>query len=106
MTPAYLFRKALDNVLFSLSSRQRFTLASLGPMLSRIPFPSRNPSGWIPLYTMVTFRPDISYATAKRKAVQQTELLTNAGILGSAVLAAASMGLTWMALFHRTRRQL
>ncbi|THH15153.1 hypothetical protein EW146_g5276 [Bondarzewia mesenterica] len=85
-TPTYLMRKTLDNILFSLNSRQHITLASIGPLLSRVPFPSRNPSGWIPLYTMVTFRPDISYATAKKKgcaAISAGDKCGNFGVSGT-----------------------
>ena len=67
-TPAYLFRKALDNLLYAL------TVDQVAPDLSKSeeledPFPTRGPTGWLPLYNMVTFRPDISYAAVKRKAV-------------------------------------
>lgn len=102
-TPIYILRRAVDNLLASLSSPKGVTTSSLGPLLARVPFPSRNPTGWLPLYTMVTFRPDISYATAQRKATEQSRLLTNAG--WSVVLGTATVGLTWMALFHRTRSQ-
>ncbi|KAI0318647.1 FAD/NAD-P-binding domain-containing protein [Amylostereum chailletii] len=103
-TPAYLLRRFVDRVLFSLSARQPVTLASLGPLLARVPFPSTHPSGWLPLYTMVTFRPDISYATVKRKAAQQSQVISNLGFLGSAAVGVASVGLTWMLVLHRARR--
>jgi kynurenine 3-monooxygenase len=90
-TPLYLFRKALDDFLFSLSSRRDKSLASLIPVLSRVAFPPGEPSGWIPLYTMVTFRPDISYATAKRMATQQSRIVT--AVTGT--LTAAMLGVGW-----------
>lgn len=104
-TPAYIFRKMLDNVLFSLSRTQTVTVASLGPLLSRVPFPPGRPRGWIPLYTMVTFRPDISYATAKKKAERQSRILMIAGWIGTAAMGITSIGITWLALSHRIRRQ-
>ena len=76
---------------------------TLGHLLSRVAFPSKPPRGWIPLYTMVTFCPDISYATAKKKAERQTQTLKTVGLYGTVVLGAATLGLTWMTLFHRTR---
>lgn len=102
-TPLFLLRKAVDNLLFSLSSHSPVTWSTLSPVLSRIPFPTSRPGGWLPLYTMVTFRPDISYATAREKAKQQSQLLANAAVLGSLTLGAASLFTAWMALYHRTR---
>ncbi|TCD61085.1 kynurenine 3-monooxygenase, mitochondrial precursor (Biosynthesis of nicotinic acid protein 4) [Steccherinum ochraceum] len=75
-TPAYLFRKNLDNLLSSLFSPPTSPYAN---DKSGVPFPTTWPSGWLPLYTMVTFRPDISYATVKRKARRQGEILSYAG---------------------------
>ncbi|GBE82002.1 FAD/NAD-P-binding domain-containing protein [Sparassis latifolia] len=84
ITPAYLFRKALDNVLYAISSTH-VTLNSLIPVLSRVPF-SPNPStGWLPQYTMVTFRPDISYSTVKRLASKQKRILEYTGWASAAV---------------------
>ncbi|KAI0065451.1 FAD/NAD(P)-binding domain-containing protein, partial [Artomyces pyxidatus] len=86
-TPAYVLRRAVDKLLFSVSMPKAVTLASLGPLLARVAFPSARPRGWLPLYTMVTFRPDISYATAKRKAAEQSQAISRAGAVGSAVVA-------------------
>lgn len=95
-TFGYIFKKTLDNLLYSLSSRQNITLPSLVPLLSRMPFPSGEPRGWLPLYTMITFRPDISYATAQKKALRQTRILTGLGWLATAVVGLAGMWLTWV----------
>lgn len=103
-TPVYLFRKMLDNILFSLSSRANVSVASLGPLLSRVPFVAGEPRGWLPLYTMVTFRPDISYATAKRKAEMQSRMINTAGWIGTAVVGITTVSITWVALSHRFRR--
>ncbi|PSR74173.1 hypothetical protein PHLCEN_2v10129 [Hermanssonia centrifuga] len=78
-TPAYLFRKALDNILFALTAQQ-LPLESSAFKASQDPFPTRNPSGWLPLYTMVTFRPDISYTAVKRKVHQQSQILNYAAM--------------------------
>jgi len=66
--------------------------------LSRTAFPTVHPRGWLPLYTMVTFRPDISYATAKRKAARQGTILTAIAGLGTAVVGATSIYFTLRAL--------
>ena len=99
-TPTYLLRRAVDRVLFSVSARKPVTLESLGPFLARGPFSATVASGWLPLYTMVTFRPDISYAMVKKKAAQQSKIISVLGLIGSGV-AVASLGLL---VLHRARR--
>jgi len=81
-TFGYLFRKVLDNVLYSVTSRSKYSLTAAGPLLSRMPYPPGAPSGWLPLYTMVTFRPDISYATAQKKAAQQARIISGVCWIG------------------------
>ncbi|KAI0273688.1 FAD/NAD-P-binding domain-containing protein [Gloeopeniophorella convolvens] len=102
-TPTHKLRRVVDNLLFSLTSRTPVTLESLGALPAGVTFPSRTPRGWLPLYTMVTFRPDISYSTARRKAGEQSRVISNVGTLGSVALGIATVGMTWMALFYRTR---
>lgn len=92
---SYLFRKTVDNLLYSLTSPQVVSLASLVPALSTQPYPPRQPKGWLPLYTMVTFRPDISYATVKKKAERQAAIITGLGWIGVAVFGAAGAWLMW-----------
>lgn len=93
-TPTYLFKKALDNFLYAISSWHSPSLEpAVRASMATIPFPTRRPSGWIPLYTMVTFRPDVSYATAKKKAARQSEILTTVGGLGAILIGAT--GLYW-----------
>ncbi|KAH7914995.1 hypothetical protein BJ138DRAFT_1110079 [Hygrophoropsis aurantiaca] len=104
-TPAYIFRKTLDNILFTLTSRNSTSSPFVRQALSRIPFPSTDPSGWLPLYTMVTFRPDISYATAKKKAARQTAIISTVGQFGAAMLGASGVYLTLRASsWLRSRR--
>ncbi|TFK76537.1 FAD/NAD(P)-binding domain-containing protein [Pluteus cervinus] len=93
VTLSYLFKKTLDNILYSLTSRQISPLASLVPILSRIPFPPGVSGAWLPLYTMVTFRPDISYATAQKKAERQAKILTG---LGWASVTAVGLTGAWL----------
>ncbi|KAJ6547472.1 FAD/NAD-binding domain-containing protein [Mycena capillaripes] len=105
-TPAYIFRKTVDALLYSLTARRIISLPSLVPLLSRVPFAS-DISGWVPLYTMVTFRPDVSYATAKSRAERQSRILSALGWAGTGVLAAAAVGLmrlTWVVGFSRQLR--
>ncbi|KIJ68991.1 hypothetical protein HYDPIDRAFT_81183 [Hydnomerulius pinastri MD-312] len=103
-TPIYLFKKALDNMLYAISSNKT-SLASITQSLARVPFPTPKPSGWLPLYTMVTFRPDISYATARKKAVKQSDLLFMAGRLGTVMISATGLYFSLTALhWLRDRR--
>ncbi|KAG2158353.1 FAD/NAD(P)-binding domain-containing protein [Suillus bovinus] len=97
-TPAYTMKKALDYLLFSLTAHRPTFLSSLGDSLSRTAFPTTNPRGWLPLYTMVTFRPDISYATARRKAARQTIILTTIARLATVGMCATSFYFTWRVL--------
>jgi kynurenine 3-monooxygenase len=91
-TLRYMLRKFLDNLLYSLSSPLMVSLESLAPVLAKVPYPPGKPKGWLPLYTMVTFRPDISYAAVKRKAASQATVLTVIIWIGVATLCVAG---TW-----------
>ena len=68
------------------------SLESLTPVLAKVPYPPGKPKGWLPLYTMVTFRPDISYATVKKKAASQAAVLTWIIRIGVATLCVTG---TW-----------
>ncbi|KAF9500956.1 FAD/NAD-binding domain-containing protein [Pleurotus eryngii] len=96
VTPMYTLKKILDTFFYKLSARKPFSLTALGPYLSRTPFPPGEPTGWIPLYTMVTFRPDISYATARTKAAYQSRILTYVGWTGTTIFA---LGGAYLAAF-------
>lgn len=96
-TPIYLFKKALDNLLYTVTC-SKDSFASVTRSLATVPFPSPDPTGWLPLYTMVTFRPDISYATARKKAATQSAVLSFAGRLGSVVLGATGLYATFHAV--------
>lgn len=93
-TPTYLFKKTLDNFLYAITS-SKDSLASTTRSLATVPFPTSNPAGWLPLYTMVTFRPDISYATARKKAAQQSAILSFTGRLGTVVLGVTVLYVTF-----------
>ena len=92
----YIFKKTLDDLLYSLISGPEVSLSSLGPLLSRVPYPDGKPDGWLPLYTMVTFRPDISYATARRKAVRQASIIAGLGWAAIALVGGVAMWLMWL----------
>ena len=94
---SFNFRKKLDNLLYSLTSHEVASLSHLVPTLAKQPYSPGKPKGWLPLYTMVTFRPDINYATARAKALRQTAILTRAIWIGVAALGAAAGWLGWMA---------
>jgi len=70
-TWSFLLRKAVDNLLYGLGGEKPASITTLGPFKSR--------KGWLPLYTMVTFRPDIGYATAKRRAERQAMIISGIG---------------------------
>jgi len=93
-TLRYIVRKFLDNLLYSLSSPRMVSLESLAPVLAKVPYPLGNSKGWLPLYTMVTFRPDISYAAVKKKAAGQAVVLTRIIWIGVVTLGVAG---TWAA---------
>ncbi|KAI6096622.1 hypothetical protein EDD16DRAFT_1847969 [Pisolithus croceorrhizus] len=93
-TPVYLFKKALDDFLYTISSWHNPSLEpTVRASIATIPFPTHRPSGWIPLYTMVTFRPDISYGAVRKKAARQSEIVTTVGWLGAVLIGAT--GFYW-----------
>lgn len=79
-TLSFRLRKKIDNLLYKWGGKEPETLASLGPRFHKNVYPSAQPRGWMPLYTMVTFRPDIGYAVARSKAERQTRILNALGI--------------------------
>jgi len=104
-TIAHKLKRMVDNLLFSLTCRTAVTLTSQRAFPSGVTFPTGTPRGWLPLYTMVTFRPDISYSSARRKAEEQARVMNKAGKVGSVALGiGASVGMLWIALFYRRRR--
>ncbi|KAK7691164.1 hypothetical protein QCA50_006267 [Cerrena zonata] len=101
--PSFYIRKAIDNLLYILTAKPVIpTVQATGGVPD--PFPTVRPSGWLPLYTMVTFRPDISYGTVKRKAQKQREILSYAGWVGAATLTLGTVTVSYLSLWHRLRR--
>jgi kynurenine 3-monooxygenase len=102
-TPLYRFRRVVDGFLSSLAPF--VSGSSVAAALSRAPFPANAARGWLPLYTMVTFRPDINYATAKRRADRQTRILDYCGWLaGATALSASALGIYRLAAIFGGRR--
>ncbi|KAF9264797.1 FAD/NAD(P)-binding domain-containing protein [Marasmius fiardii PR-910] len=100
-TPLYLFRKVLDGWLYKLSSHTTKPLPSLTTKLATELYDEHGPRGWLPLYTMVTFRPDISYDTARRTASRQTQILTTVAYVGATIFCLSGLWLvrtfkTWI----------
>ncbi|CAE6418730.1 unnamed protein product [Rhizoctonia solani] len=83
-TPIYRLRKWIDRVLAGFAPSVPWQ--SLIPTLAQTTFPVGAAKGWISLYTMVTFRPDISYATAQRKAREQADIITRIGVFVFALI--------------------
>ncbi|KAF7358944.1 Kynurenine 3-monooxygenase [Mycena sanguinolenta] len=76
-TFGYVIKKYIDKILYAGSAKGagKLTLSDLKENIYGPP-----PSGWMPLYNMVSFRADISYATAKKKAASQDRLMDRAGM--------------------------
>jgi kynurenine 3-monooxygenase len=95
-TPLYRLRKLVDGVL---SKGTKFVpFKTLASQLKATTF-NRAPHGWLALYTMVTFRPDISYAEVRRKAERQNRILDSvvwSGLLASGFASVATVGM-WAA---------
>lgn len=95
-TPLYRLRKLVDGVL---SKGTRFVpFKVLASQLKATTF-NPAPRGWLALYTMVTFRPDISYAEVRRKAERQNRILDRvvwSGLLASGFATVAAVGM-WAA---------
>ena len=93
--PFYLLRKSLDSLLAKLFRAPPPPPASA---LSSTAVPSNHTSaattairGWLPLYTMVSFRADISYALALRTEKKQKRIVermvwgVSVGLIGGIV---------------------
>lgn len=85
-TARYSLRKWIDNVFARVSARY-VCFSALAPTLGQewTGFPPSAPWGWLPLYTMVTFRADISYSAAKKKAERQSRIISGVGWAGVGV---------------------
>jgi kynurenine 3-monooxygenase len=99
-TPLYRLRKLFDGFLSRWSPFVPFSI--LSDQLVATTFVQGAARGWLPLYTMVTFRPDISYATVRRKAAEQNRFLTALG-LGTASGTMLLVGM-WVVSLWRARQ--
>ncbi|KAJ7359818.1 FAD/NAD-binding domain-containing protein [Mycena albidolilacea] len=92
-TLSYMIKKHIDNVLYALSAQKNANL-TFSDLKENIYGPL--PSGWIPLYTMVSFRPDVGYCAARKKAASQERLIERVGMaLGLLVVGCASWALSF-----------
>ncbi|TIA90249.1 hypothetical protein E3P81_02552 [Wallemia ichthyophaga] len=85
--PLYKLRKGLDALLNTLL---RPAAVASPEILRREPFPTAASSGWMSLYQLVTFRPDISYADAEevsRRRDERVSLVGKGSIAGLVVAA-------------------
>jgi len=103
-TLSFRLRKKIDNLLYEFGGKRPETLGSLGPRFHREVYPSTQVKGWMPLYTMVTFRPDIGYAAAKSKAERQARILNAVGF-GGAIFGVVSVVAGCALAYHRFRGQ-
>ncbi|KAJ7205263.1 FAD/NAD-binding domain-containing protein [Mycena pura] len=76
-TWSYMIKGFIDNILYAISEKSAFMDYST---LTQIISSPKAPSAWIPLYTMVSFRPDIPYSVAKKKAERQERLIDRFGM--------------------------
>ncbi|KAJ7508577.1 FAD/NAD-binding domain-containing protein [Mycena galericulata] len=74
-TWSYNIRWFMDNVLYALTASIPTDISALNHNIY-----GPKPSGWIPLYTMVSFRADISYSEARKKAQLQDRIINGVGI--------------------------
>lgn len=102
-TLSFRLRKKIDNLLYELGGKRPETVASLGERFHKDVYPSAQPKGWMPLYTMVTFRPDVGYAAAKRKAEGQTRILNGLGRMLGVVSVVGGCALAILLLHDRHR---
>ena len=103
-TLSFRLRKKIDNLLYKLGGKRPETVASLGPGFHKAVYPSTQVKGWMPLYTMVTFRPDIGYAVAKSKADRQARILNAVGF-GAAFFGVVSVVGGCTLVYHRFRNR-
>lgn len=107
VSPTYHIRRVLDSVLSYLmppTSRRPILQTETSstdspPKLCEEAFPTPRVSGWSSLYSMVTFRPDVSYKEALRKERAQKEVVAGlAWALGGTAGVLGTAGLAWGAL--------
>lgn len=108
VSPTYHIRRVLDSVLSFVmppTSKRAIlqdTSAGSPPKLCEEAFPTPRVRGWSSLYSMVTFRPDVSYKEALRKERAQKDVVAGlAWALGGTVGVTGTAGLAYGALFAK-----
>lgn len=84
LNPLYHLRRAVDYVL------TRVCPSVPAELESPEPFPTKRVQGWTALYDMVTFRPDIGYAEARRREAWQKGVVHSLGVAGLGGVAAVA----------------
>ncbi|KAF8320091.1 FAD/NAD-P-binding domain-containing protein [Clavulina sp. PMI_390] len=101
-TVSYRVRRTLDAILSrifpaQLLSPDLFDTATSLRHASTSILSRGTPSGWLSLYTMVTFRPDVPYAVAKAKAEWQNQVISRALVGLGIGIGGVGLGLGWLA---------
>lgn len=95
LNPLYHLRRAVDYAL------TRLIPSVQAPLTGAEPFPTKRVRGWTALYDMVTFRPDIGYAEARRREAWQKHVVHSAAYAGLA--AVVGMGIFAARTYHSRR---
>lgn len=85
LNPLYHVRRAVDYAL------TRLVPSVPAPLGGPEPFPTQRVRGWTALYDMVTFRPDVGYAEARRREAWQKHVVHSAAYAGLAAVVAAGL---------------
>ncbi|WVQ85327.1 kynurenine 3-monooxygenase [Cryptococcus sp. DSM 104549] len=101
LSPLHHLRRHLDTLLTTLFPSSHSPSSPSRPSLSLTdPFPTKRVKGWISLYEMVTFRPDVGYAEALRKEQWQKDVMGWAGWAGG-LLGLGAVGVVGVGLARR-----
>lgn len=112
VSPFYHLRRVIDSIFSSVAKASpeqpiilpdvtvtdspRPQTSSVLPTVASLPFPTPILNGWIALYHMVTFRPDVSYKEALRKERAQQKMVTTVvGLVTAGVGVLGLSGLVW-----------
>ena len=91
LSPLHHLRRFVDSIFSAIMPSQRVTTLSLTE-----PFPTKRVQGWVSLYEMVTFRPDIGYGEALRREQWQKRIVSYLGYGGGLSLAMGLvLGASW-----------
>lgn len=99
LNPLYHLRRAVDYVL------TRIYPSTPAPVVPGEAFGTKEVKGWTALYDMVTFRPDVPYAEARRREAWQKKVVGWAGgVVGAGVVVGLGVGAVRVARVLERRR--